>query len=67
MRVSGEAVMMCMYVLHECKGYVSNIGIEPDGECRPLNSHDPTVRLTISALLSRSHGDVLVSHGLLIN
>ena len=34
---------------------------------RPLNSHDPTVRLTISALLSRSHGDVLVSHGLLIN
>ena len=32
--VSGEAVMMCMYILHECKVYASNIGIEPDGECQ---------------------------------
>ena len=32
---------------------------------RPLNSHGATVRLTISALISQSHGGGLISHGLL--
>ena len=30
---------------------------------RPLNSHDLTVRLTISRCLSRSHDGVAISHG----
>ena len=33
--------------------------------CRPLNSHGATVRLTVSAVISRSHGGGLISHGLL--
>ena len=32
---------------------------------RPLNSHGATVRLTVSAVISRSHGGGLISHGLL--
>ena len=32
---------------------------------RPLNSHDATVRLTVSAVISWSHGRGLISHGLL--
>ena len=34
-------------------------------ECRPLNSHGATVGLTVSAVISRSHGGGLISHGLL--
>ena len=33
--------------------------------CRPLNSHGATVRLTVSAVISRSHGGGLISHDLL--
>ena len=33
--------------------------------CRPLNSHNAPVRLMISAVISRSHGRGLVSHGVL--
>ena len=32
---------------------------------RPLNFHGATVRLTVSAVISRSHGRGLISHGLL--
>ena len=32
---------------------------------RPLNSHGATVRLTVSAVISRSHGGGLISHSLL--
>jgi len=39
----------------------------PWKQCRPLNSHDPIMRLMISPLLSQSQGDVLTSHNLLIN
>ena len=34
-------------------------------DSRPLNSRSATVRLTVSALISRSHGGGLISHGLL--
>ena len=32
---------------------------------RSLNSHGATVRLTVSAVISQSHGVGLISHGLL--
>ena len=38
---------------------------EKEKESRPLNSHGATMRLTVSAVISRSHGGGLVSHGLL--
>ena len=31
---------------------------------RPLNSHGATARLMVSAVISRSHGGGLISHGL---
>ena len=40
-----------------------NLGKE--GSSRPLNSHGATGRLTVSAVISRSHGGGLISHDLL--
>ena len=38
---------------------------DSSGYCRPLNSYGATVRLAVSAVISRSHGGGLISHGLL--
>ena len=45
-----------------------NCQLEPDEgptNLRPLNSHGATVKLTGLAVISRSHGGGLISHGLL--
>ena len=48
------------------KGYViGQTKLIYDAYTRPLNSHGATVRLTVSAVISRSHGGDLISHDLL--
>ena len=48
-------------LLHECKGYTSNIGIEPEGrrpegECQYYDVYSPRTR----AITSLLHDDVII-------
>ena len=58
-------VCVSLSLVEESDATVVTANDEGWGSGRPLNSHGATVKLTVSAVISRSHGGGLISHGLL--